>query len=166
MSNIVRNVKDSVKESARDFAGLAAAGAIALVLGAVAAFFLGWSIYLALSFIVPPALAAALVAVIFCIVIGIAYLIIRSRTSESFNDKLKDAVRDDRHAPVPPWAAYGIPADWPVDKMTQQLKTLGLAALGQWSARYSTRAALPLLAPALVGIVGFILTRRMTTRGR
>lgn len=165
MSNIVRDVKNSVREGARDMVGLAIIGVIAFVLGAVAAFFIGWSLYLALALAMPAPLAAAIVALIFIVAIGIAYVIIRSRTAEQFNEKLKDTVSTSE-PPPPPWAAYGIPAEWPVDKLAHNLKTLGLTALGQWGARYSTRAALPLLAPALVGIIGFVLTRRMTHRDR
>jgi hypothetical protein len=163
MSMLIRNMKNSVKESARDLAGLAAGAAIAAVFTTVACFFFAWALYMALAASMSPIAAAVLVGILFLLLLLLVYFLVRMRSIDGGMDEPVEGwpMRETNTAP---WAAYGIPADWPVDKIARQLKILGLGALARFGTRYSTRTVLPLVAPTLVGIAGFMLVRKLTAR--
>lgn len=162
MSGLLKDVSDTVKAGARDLALAASLGLGAAILGAIAIVFLAYAGYSALH-LAMPAWAAALIIALVLLTIAIILALFMRSAAQTVGDTNPENDMPSAEI-VPPWAAYGIPKEVPVDKILQQAKAAGLSLLGRMTARYSMQTILPALVPLGVGLVGYIAARRVSHR--
>lgn len=154
---MIEQVSKSVKAGARDVGWVLALSLLAAVLAAVALIFLGLAGYRALSITLPEWAAALIIGLVFLFVVVIVG-VVTSKVAAGIGE-----VDEGKEAP-PVWTNYGIPAEFPVDRLLRHARNVGLGALGRLTARYSTQRLLPALVPAAVGIIGFIAARHIAQR--
>ena len=159
MAGMFKDVSQTVKAGARDIGIVMALGISAAILSAVALTFLSYAAFDALRLAMPEWAAALIIAFVLAIFVAILAVFVRNAAQT-----IGEAAMPQPEEITPPWAAYGIPAEVPVDRILAQARAAGLSLLGRMTAQYSVRTLLPAMVPVAIGVLGYVAARRVSSR--